>query len=481
MNNTVNNNSKKVIKAGAGYVVGNYLLKGITFLSAPLFTRLLEPAEYGDYNTFLSYEGILYIIIGIALHSSLNSAKYKFAEKLDDYVSSIISLVISNTLLWFVLANVFFPLYSELLDLDRVQANVLVFYCFSSALFQIYNTYVSLSYSYKNYLVITSVNAIANIVLSLVLIITIFDKSRTMGRILGTVIPMGLIGFYIISYFFKKASPKLEMKFWGFGVKYSLPIVPHGISQVILASFDRIMIKKMVGSAEAGIYSFAFTIYSLFHVATNSLENVWKPWVFEHMNAKDYDSIKKRGSEYALGLAVFASLIILASPELIKILGDREYWGATPCVVPAIIGGFFAFLYTLPSSIEYFYEKTKYIAIGTMGAATLNIILNYLCIKKWGYVAAAYTTLVTYLLYFAFHYFLAWKVHKGMLFNSSVLILISVGLVAVGAVALVLEPYWYFRWAIALILFVVSGQFIEKKYGLISQTINTLKNRSKRH
>ena len=50
MNSQKNQFQNKVVKAGAGYIIGNYLLKGITFLSAPIFTRLLSTEEYGRFG-----------------------------------------------------------------------------------------------------------------------------------------------------------------------------------------------------------------------------------------------------------------------------------------------------------------------------------------------------------------------------------------------------------------------------------------------
>lgn len=78
---------------------------------------------------------------------------------------------------------------------------------------------------------------------------------------------------------------------------------------------------------------------------------------------------------------------------------------------------YYSFLYTLPSSIEYYYKKTVLIAIGTLGAAAVNIALNAYFIPRFGYIAAAYTTVVCYLLYYAIHVFFAWKVHGGILYD----------------------------------------------------------------
>lgn len=43
--------NKKVIKAGIGYTVGNYLLKGLSFITIPIFTRIMSTSDYGLYNT----------------------------------------------------------------------------------------------------------------------------------------------------------------------------------------------------------------------------------------------------------------------------------------------------------------------------------------------------------------------------------------------------------------------------------------------
>ncbi|MBQ8798855.1 MAG: oligosaccharide flippase family protein [Lachnospiraceae bacterium] len=464
------NSSNKVVKAGIGYVLGNILLKGITFLSAPIFTRLLTTAEYGDYNTYLSFESIFYILIGLALHSSINNAKYKYEHRLEEYVSSIVLFLFFSTGVWFLGANLCFPLYREWWGFDRLTANILIIHCLGSSLLQVYNTYISLNYSYKSYVKISSFYAISNMVLSIVLLLTLFNGQRSLGRIVGTVLPMVLVGAYITVFFFRKAKPTVSGEYWKYGLKYSLPIVPHGISQVVLSAFDRIMIKDIVGSAEAGIYSFAYTIYSLFKVMTTALEKVWKPWVYEKMDSKDYESIRKQGTNYAFGMALITSLIMMVTPEMIKILGDKEYWGSTECVIPVLIGGYFAFLYTLPSVIEYFYGKTKCIATGTMLAAGLNIVLNYIFIPRCGYIAAAYTTLVTYFLYFIFHSFLAWRIHGSSLFRMTALLGVSVGVLVVGGCTILLETAWPVRWMLEAVIGIVGLLWAERKFG-ISQKI----------
>ena len=74
------------------------------------------------------------------------------------------------------------------------------------------------------------------------------------------------------------------------------------------------------------------------------------------------------------------------------------------------MGVYFMFAYTFFAVIEFYFEKTKYVTYATMSGAVLNIILNYICIKLFGYMAAGYTTLVCYMLYTVAHYCFAQKI-----------------------------------------------------------------------
>ena len=465
----------RLFKAGAGYIIGNYLLKGITFLSAPIFTRLLTTEEYGNFGAYFSYESIFYIILGLALHSSITNAKYEYKEKFNEYVSSLILLSGISTCIWLIAANIFYDSYSGMLGLSRAIVNILIFHCFGSAMFQLFNSYVSLSYSVKSYLMLTSVNALSNMGVSIVLILTVCKGDRLMGRILGAALPVILIAGYICYYFFKKSRPWINRQYWKYALRYSLPIIPHGISQVILASFDRIMIKGMIGAAEAGLYSFAGTINSIVVVVSTSLDKVWKPWFYEKMDAKDYKPIRKNASNYMFGLAVFIAMVIMVIPELIRILGAREYWSTTACIVPVVIGGYFSFIYTIPVYVEYFYKKTKYIALGSMLAAVLNIVLNYFFIPRYGYIAAAYTTLVTYFLYYVFHYLLAKKIHGSSLVPTVDFVCSCLFVCIAGGMAMLLEGEIVIRWFIEIGIGVFGLYWAEKKFGLIGIVKRKLK------
>lgn len=462
----------KAVKAGLGYTIGNYLLKGLSFLTIPVFTRVLSTADYGLYNTFVAYEGILFVLIGLAIHTSYKNARYKFqlseegAEAGHDYQTyvsvSMVFLLISLAV-WVLVANLLAGLLAPALGLDRVSINLLILYSFSSAVICCFNANASISYSYRSFLRVSAVNALGNILLSLILIYTVFPEQRYMGRVLGSTIPAVAVAAVIMIRFIRRARPRNPGHFLPWGLRYSLPIVPHGISQVLLSQFDRIMIRHMIGESQAGIYSFAFNISLIITVTVQALDNVWNQWFYEQMNAGAMKQIREKGSQYMALVLAAAAAIALISPEMVRLLAPESYGNAVYCGFPIVASAYFSFLYLLPSSVEYYREKTKYIAAGTMAAALMNIVLNYYFIRHYGYVAAAYTTLATYVLYFLFHYLLAWKIEGKSVFSHGTAVGCTLGMLLAMGGARLLLPYAGVRWGLAAVCG-AGGIVMEERY-----------------
>ncbi len=477
-------NSKKVVRAGIGYTVGNYLLKGINFFTLPFLARILSTSDYGKYNTFIAYESLIFIIIELAIHTSYKNARYKFSSinngisdvsGYNAYVSDSMLLILINSVLYFLLLLLVGKPLQHILGLDPASLLLLVIYSFSTAVFMCFNTYCSIDYYYKTFLIVSLVSALLNFFISLLLITTAFSENKYVGRILGITLPSLTIAICIIIGCFKRSKPKKIKEYLGWGIKYSLPIVPHGISQVILSQFDRIMINSMVNSAFAGIYSFAYNIFSIMNVTSSSLDNVWVPWFYEEMHKDNYAKIKKISSYYIIFMSIFSIIIILVSPELVIVLGSEKYRRAVSCVIPIVAAGFFLFLCSLPTNVEYYYEKTGYIAIATACAAVINIVLNYIFILKINYVAAAYTTLITYLLYFIFHYFLAHKITGRFIFSNKVITISSLTIAVFSTTTLLFIEKPFIRYCLCTFVVTISLSYDYKHSKMLKKIIAKLK------
>lgn len=446
-----NQKGGRAVKAGIGYTVGNMLVKGITFLTIPLFTRLMSTESYGLFNTFNSYMAILTIFIGLALHASIKNAKYDFGEKLPSYTSSMIIIITACAALFGIVVAIFGNGISRLLGYSVAIIILMVVEAFGNSLMSLYNCVLAIDFRYKEYLGLSFFYSVGSIGASVLLITTLFGGENSyVGRILGSVIPLVVISAYIIAKSFIKArpTPAENKEYLKYGLAISLPLIPHGLSQILLNQCDRIMIKNMVGDSQAGIYSLAYNIATLYLVLITSADTAWTPWFYERMNKGDQKGIRKNTATYVVLMSFVCVAIFVGGPWLVTVMGGEDYYSARFLIIPLIYSMFFSFLYTLPVAVEYYHKKTKSVAAATVVSAIVNIILNYFCIIHFGYEAAAYTTAFCHILYFIFHMIMAKKIMGKIVFNMKN-IFICIGIVTLlGAVCLIfldeILAFWNF-------------------------------------
>lgn len=444
--------NSKALRSGIGYTIGNILIKGINFLTLPIFSRLLSQEEFGVYNVFVSYDAILFVIMGMALHASIRSANLEFRGKIDSYTSSISLIYLGNLVLFLALGVLFRGSLSKLLDLPPLAILLLVLGSFSNALITLYNTRISLDYAYKKYLLVSACSSISNVGVSLLLILTAFRDQRAMGRIVGSILPLFIIAMILLLSFYRKERPRPNKAFWRFGVKYSLPIIPHGVSQVLLAQFGRIMIRNMEGDGPAGIYSLAANIKLILTIITDSIATAWTTWFYGRMDEGDKKGIQQRAVQL-MGLFFILTVGLMAlSPELVFILGGKEYDMAKFVAIPMVLDAFVLFLYNIVVPSEYYSKKTTFIMVGTIVAAVINIGLNYVFIQRYGYLAVGYTTLFAYICYLALHIVISRKLVKFFVLPLKWVFLVCAVLAGLATLDLWLIDSLLLRWGICAVV-----------------------------
>ena len=63
------------LKAGIFYIVGQLFIRGITFLTTPVYTRLLSAAQYGEIRVYESWLLIMVPVMSLCLFRSVDRAK----------------------------------------------------------------------------------------------------------------------------------------------------------------------------------------------------------------------------------------------------------------------------------------------------------------------------------------------------------------------------------------------------------------------
>jgi O-antigen/teichoic acid export membrane protein len=255
-------------------------------------------------------------------------------------------------------------------------------------------------------------------------------------------------------------------QYWKYALFFNLPLIPHYLSQVLLNQADRIMISKLINNSAVALYSLAYTIGMLASIITQSINNAYIPWMYRALKDSNIKEINKNNQILLGVVACVIMCVFFCAPELILVLGGDKYVESTVVVYPVACSVYFVFVYTLFANIELYYEKRKYVAIGTMYSAVLNIILNWFLIKQFGYVTAAYTTLFCYICYGVFHMFIANKILKMKKITVSLdfypALIIGGLLVGMSLISQIFINYLAIRIGLFIIIIVVIFTFRKK-------------------
>ncbi len=450
------------------FTMVGFLQKGISMITTPIFTRVLSREDYGMFSVFASYYTVLVIVATLYLHMGvINNAFVKMKESNEKIVSAFqsLSLVISSS--FFVLALIFREELGKLMGVPPIVV-VLIFlgYIFMEPF---YNWVIYKRYQF-DYVKPVLATVIVSILTPLVSVIAILLTKENQGIvrvasyvIVNTMLPG--IFFYIVNY--KKSKTFYDKKLWTYALTFNIPLLVHYLSETLLNQTDRIMINKILGPADAGIYSVAFAAAAIFTIFSSALNTAFVPWTYQKIKSQDFKQLAKISYLVLLGLAVILSIMIMFAPEVVMVLAGNKYTGAVYLIPTLSASVFFGYMYQLFSRIELFYEKKSYTVISTITAAIVNIILNAWWIPIWGYTAAGYSTLISHILFCVMHYIFYKKVNRESMnsvkvFDGKILVAISALVLAISFVMTFLYNYLVLRLVIIAIIMLFAFIFRNK-------------------
>ncbi|MGN0414034.1 MAG: lipopolysaccharide biosynthesis protein [Agathobacter sp.] len=415
-------NDYKAIKSGIWFTISNFLVRSIGLITTPIFTRLLSTSEFGEFNNFLTWTGILLIVTSFNLEASLIRARYEYEKEMDSYVLSMLSLSGISTLILEILGCFFMPTLHKILSMNSMEIRAMFVYLFFSPAVTLFQNAERFKYKYKSTVVTSIFVSIGSSLVSVIFVILFYNK--LLGRIIGYILPVALLGTFLYIYYFIKGK-RIRTRFWKFALPITLPFIPHLLSLFLLGSMDKVMIKHICSIEDLALYSLAYTIGSLVSILVTSMNNAYSPWLGEQLKNKNYVLIKKISVSYVVLFVYLACGLVLITPEILYIMGGSTYMAAKHIIPPVTAGCMMQFIYCMYVNVEQYEKKTVGMAIASVLAALFNYVTNYIFINIFGYTAAAYTTYFSYLLLLIMHMYLVYRIGKSNVYDNKIIILIA--------------------------------------------------------
>lgn len=445
--------SSDVAKASVWYTICNTLQKLAVFLIIPILVRLLTTTEYGMYVVFLSWIELMEIFATMRIYSNgYVAGLIKNSDDQDRYTCSMQVTILLFVVICFLLCWYFIDSICDFIKLPTT----FFYYMFLSFLatgnIGLWSARQRVNNKYKSMVVVTLLYSILPPVFAITTACLSDDR-------LGTVIAVSIITQFLISFPFCLTNligtkNEVVFKYCKEALRYNLPLVPYYLSMVVLNSTDRIMISQIVGEAEAGIYSIAYSLSMAMYVFAGALNYSLQPWMFNKIKQHDMsDSCRVITTSVAI-IAILSICVLIISPELITLMASDRYRHAMWTMPPVVCSLLVMFIYQQMLNIHFYFDKTKIVFVASVFAAILNIFLNYFCIKEFGYLAAGYTTFFSYFVVGILYYVTMLKISNSnkldyrCFFDMKVITVILIGLCFLAALIALVFPFICVRYLV---------------------------------
>lgn len=387
----------KLLKNTVIIAIGNICTKCISFFLLPLYTSILTTEEYGKVDLVATYVVLLTIILTLqfeqGLFRFLIESRGNEKKQMKYITTTIISIIFVTVVFALVTTPILVKIKYEFTFYLIVWTVISVI---NSLIIQIPRGIGDNATYAKGSFISASLNVIFN-----ALFIALF-KLGMKSLLISSVLSLALSVMYI---FFKlKVWKYIKLKMFSKVyfieiVRYSLPLIPYTLCWWVINASDRIIINLFIGTAENGIYAAAYKFPSLFGMITYIFQLSWTESASENINDEKREEYYQKVIVNTIKFYSACNLLIICvMPFVFNILIKSDFVEAYKYIPILMIAALFHSISSLYCSIYFAFKETKRVALTTIGAAIINIVVNVLFIRKIGLYAAAISSALAYII-----------------------------------------------------------------------------------
>lgn len=405
---------KQFIKLTAGYSLVTLLGPLLTIFLTPLYTRVLEPADYGIVDVALTLSSFITIFAILGINQALNAHFFDgdFTYKCNLITSAIIFVSVAGFILGIVVTVTAVPLaeflykntkYSYLFYILAVNAITVPIYSIAGSVLRLQMNIKLVNILGLTYLFVT--------VAGNILFVLVMQLGAT-GIILANMLTnfiSGILGLFLTLHVFRGS---FEYRLLKPLVQTGITLIPGHISNILLVSIDRLILTQFVSQTDIGLYAIANKLGSMMYVLSGATWSAWWPIALEMAYKPDAPRQYARMFEYFVAISMVISLTIgLFTPEILMFFTRSVYIPAAPYALVLLV--YFGPISSVFSSFQiglYISKKTYLISMLIFIGAITNIILNLLLDPVIGIWGAVWATLLAGIIMSTIAYFVSRQV-----------------------------------------------------------------------
>lgn len=448
---------KKFISDSLVYSIPTFVSRGLAIILVPLYTRVLNPSDYGSLDLLTAFGSI--VNLTIALEVSQGVARFYPNEPDPDR-----KIVYASSAFWFtvvcysVFSVLMLVLSSDIASLVMGRDGLVhefqigIAYIWINGIFYLVQNQLRWELRSHQFAIVSLITVVVGAFVSVWF--AYFLRWGLMGVLLGGTLSYLLataLGLFWLRHSFQLRFSILQL--WEM-LRYSTPLVFSSTAVWLSLYIDRIMINNLLSIEELGLYSIGYRLSSIASLITVGFQSALTPLIYTYYQEPETKLQISRIFRLFLFIALSIFLALSAfSQDLVRLLATPDFYDGTKVVVFLVPTFFLANMYIFAPGINIAKKTCLFVLINVI-SAFINILLNYLLIPTFDIRGAAIATLfsnfVSFFLYVKIgqrYYYIPYKWMKSI---------VSTALTFALAILLSNLPYnQSLRWPIIIIVLCV--------------------------
>lgn len=423
---------KKLFGQTGIYGLGTILPRFLNYLLTPLYTYLFtNPADYGINAEVYAYISFLNVIFTYGMETAFFHfcSKYSDAQKIFNIAYS---LIISTSILF---SFILLIMSDSLRLLLHYQHSIYIYWAVgiiaSDALLSIPFAYLRQQQKSLRFSLLKILNVVINIGFNLFFFVickqeydaghvnffsSIYHPDIGIAYSFLSNLIANIVSILMFLPVLKNFCFTLDFSIIKEMLKYSLPLVVVGLAGMINETFDRIVLKYLLPTDVAqfaqGVYGACYKISILMTIFIQAYRYAAEPFFFNIFKNNDARITYAKTTEIFIAFGLLIWLFTLLNLSIIQYFIGSSYRVGLRVVPILLTANLCLGIYF---NLSFWYKLTGQTYIGayiTIIGAIITLIINFLFVPKYSYVASAWATLVAYSSMMILAYILGQKYYK---------------------------------------------------------------------
>ncbi|MEW6323811.1 MAG: oligosaccharide flippase family protein [Nitrospirota bacterium] len=385
---------QRLSKHSVIYGIGSVLNKSLGFLMLPIYTRYLMPEDYGLLELLLLTSAVAstFLALGLSQATLRFYFEYDHPEQRMEVISTGLWVSLVSTLAGLACIAVFADDISRL-TFGTAEYELLLWIILATTFFEV-TMEVPMSYlrarEYSK--LFTAANLFQLLIgLSMNLYWVVWRQQGVEGVLKSGLTSAAVTWLALLVYTTRQVGLRWSYLKARELLVYGAPLIFSGFGMFIMKISNRLFLNHYSSLTQVGLFSLGDKLSrALGFLILGPFWRSYGPFRFSIMKQPNAAQIYSRVLTYFLFVMIFLGTgLAMMAKEVLQIIAAPPFWGAANVVPLLVVAKIWYGLYYLTQTGIYLQKKTRVISVIITVTASVNLLLNWLLIQRYGVMGAA--------------------------------------------------------------------------------------------